>query len=84
MYFSCNAIKQFLEVTPLTLIFKNKLLLPFFLFLRNLFCSIITINFVFSLSKADAMAEKIGYAPFILNNTALDKTYDAVCCETKI
>lgn len=30
------------------------------------------------------MAEKIGYAPFILNNTALDKTYDAVCCETKI
>lgn len=56
----------------------------FFIFLRNLFCLIITINFIFSLSKADAMAEKIGYAPFILNNTALDKTYDAVCCETKI
>lgn len=39
-------------------------------------------KFCFSLSKADAMAEKIGYPPFILNNTALDKTYDAVCCET--
>lgn len=46
------------------------------------FCLIIIINFCFSLSKADAMAEKIGYPPFILNNTALDKTYDAVCCET--
>lgn len=32
----------------------------------------------FPLSKADAMAEKIGYPPFILNDTALDESYNAV------
>ena len=31
-----------------------------------------------SLLKADEMAEKIGYPPFILNDTALDESYNAV------
>lgn len=56
----------------------------FFLFLCNLFCLIIIINFVFFLLKVDVMVEKIGYVFFIFNNIVLDKIYDVVCCEIKI
>lgn len=60
------------------------MLLDFFLFLCNLFCLIIIINFVFFLLKVDVMVEKIGYVFFIFNNIVLDKIYDVVCCEIKI
>lgn len=56
----------------------------YFLFLCNLFCLIIIINFVFFLLKVDVMVEKIGYVFFIFNNIVLDKIYDVVCCEIKI